>query len=99
MTPASSFNSYQQAITPPNDECSIRDGDLSDSRGADASTIYRHSATPSPPRPTTATARRGRFLRMKPVPTRAGVILSILPLDRWNHIRYAAEKISWLRLS
>jgi hypothetical protein len=31
---------------------------------------------------------------MKPVPTRAGVILSILPLDRWNHIRYAAEKIS-----
>jgi hypothetical protein len=91
--------SYQQDITPPNDEWAIRDGDLADSQGADASTIYHRSATPSPPRPTTATARRGRFHRMKPVQMQAGVIMSILSRDRWNHIRYAAEKISWLRLS
>ena len=77
---------------PPNDEWAIRSGDLADSRGADASTIYRRSATPSPPRPTTASARRGRFLRMKLVPTPAGVILSILPRDRWKYIRHDVEK-------
>ena len=50
-----------------------------------ASTIYCHWVTPSPPRLMTESAHSGRFLHMKPVPTRAGVILSILP-------RYDAEK-------
>ena len=76
---------YQQAITPVDDEWAIRDGCLTDCRGADASTVYCHSVTPSLPRLMTESAHSGRFLHMKPVPTRAGVILSILP-------RYDAEK-------